>query len=59
MSPKELLYIEDTLGHLKFMESKCNEVSNSLQDAELKKYATELAQKHKELFDKIYGLLNQ
>ena len=27
MSPKELLYIEDALGHAKFMQTKCQETA--------------------------------
>lgn len=58
MSEKELLYIEDALGHLKFMETKCNECATKLQDAELQAFVKQLAAKHKELFGKFYQLLN-
>jgi len=57
MSEKELLYIEDALGHLKFMETKCNECAKKLQDSELKEYVEQLATKHKELFGKFYQIL--
>ena len=30
MTPKELLYIEDALGHIKFMTTQCNEASSRL-----------------------------
>ena len=36
MTTKELLYIEDALGHEKYFQTKCNEVMNQIQDQELK-----------------------
>ena len=36
MTSKELLYIEDALGHEQFMETKCQETASKIQDAELK-----------------------
>ena len=32
MSPKELLYIEDALGHTKFLTMQCREAAGSLTD---------------------------
>ena len=57
MSPKELLYIEDTLGHAKFMQQKCKETVASLQDTELKNCAEQLAAKNAELFSRFYRLV--
>lgn len=57
MSPKELLYIEDALGHEKFLHSASNDAIQNLQDPELKALAQELANKHQEIFSKFYGLL--
>ena len=39
MSPKELLYIEDALGHAQHMEKKCRCCADQLQDQELKQVA--------------------
>ena len=36
MSPKELLYIEDALGHAQHMEKKCRQCATQIQDEELK-----------------------
>ena len=36
MSPKELLYIEDALGHAQHMEKKCHQCATQIQDEELK-----------------------
>ncbi len=57
MTSKELLYIEDALGHEQFMETKCKETATKIQDAELKNLVTQLETKHKELFGKLYSLL--
>lgn len=57
MTTKELLYIEDALGHEKYFQSKCKEIASQLQDPELKNYVTQMAQKHQQIFQKFYGLL--
>ena len=57
MSPKELLYIEDALGHEKFMQTKCQETTNQLQDAQLKSYVQQLTNKHQELFTQFFQLI--
>ena len=36
MTTKELLYLEDALGHEKHFQTKCKETANQIQDAELK-----------------------
>ena len=57
MSPKELLYIEDALGHEKFMKTQCLEVASKIQDSELKNYVTQLVQNHEQLFQQFFNLL--
>lgn len=57
MSPKELLYIEDTLGHDVQMKAACMDFSAKLQDPDLKSFVTEIGQKHNECFMRFYGLL--
>ena len=57
MTSKELLYVEDALGHETFMKSCCTKTSNQLQDATLSSYMKELEKKHTELFDKFLNLL--
>ena len=51
MSPKELLYLEDALGHAKFLVSQCQEAANTLQDATLKKRAQQLAGQNRQLYN--------
>ena len=57
MTTKELLYIEDALGHEKYFQTRCKEAVNQLQDPELKSCVQELAQKHSRIFQSFYGLL--
>lgn len=57
MSPKELLYIEDALGHEAQMKTACADFAQQLQDPELKNFVQGLCMKHKECFDRFYGLL--
>ena len=57
MSPKELMYIEDALGHEQFMRMQCMQAAQSLQNPELKNYVNQLAQEHDKLFQKLYALV--
>ena len=57
MTPKELLYIEDALGHEKFFQEKCKHTASQLQDAELKACVEQMAEKHRQIFQNLYGLL--
>lgn len=57
MSPKELLYIEDALGHLKQIKTVCTDFSNQLGDTELSNFVQSIAQKQQQTFDRIYNLL--
>ena len=57
MTSKELLYVEDALGHEKYFQTKCQEIAGQLSDAELKSYVEQMQQKHAQLFQSFYGLL--
>ena len=57
MSPKELMYIEDALGHETFLQNKCRQAAQALTNPELKSYVTQLANQHQQLFQKLYGLM--
>ena len=57
MSPKELLYIEDALGHEKFLKTQCQEAVPNLQDGELKNCVQQLMNKRQQLFDSFYQLV--
>lgn len=57
MTSKELLYVEDALGHENFMKTCSKNTSSQLQDTVLSGYIAELEQKHTELFNKFLNLL--
>ena len=57
MSPKELQYIEDALGHEQFLLSQCRQAVSGLSDADLKNTVTQLAAKHQEIFNRFYNLV--
>ncbi len=58
MSPKELLYIEDSLGHCQQIKCLCTESASSVTDSELKNLISSIAQKQGQSFNRFYGLLN-
>lgn len=57
MSPKELLYIEDALGHTKQIKTVCSDFSNQVGDTELSNFLSEIAKKQQNTFDRFYNLL--
>ncbi len=58
MSPKELLYIEDALGHDVGIKAVCKDAIENLQDNDLKVFVNEIVQNHTQCFNRLYGLLN-
>lgn len=58
MTTKELLYIEDALGHEQYFQTKCKETASQIQDTELKSYVEQLAQNHQQIFQNLYSLLS-
>ena len=57
MSSKELLHVEDALGHEKILKAQCQQAVASLTDPELKNLAQQMLQKHTELFNQFYQLV--
>ena len=57
MTSKELLYVEDALGHECFMKTCCSKTSNKLSDQTLSDYVSQLEQNHTNLFNKFLSLL--
>lgn len=57
MTPKELLYIEDALGHEEQMKTACSDYTTQLQDPELVNFVQELCSRHQETFSRFYNLL--
>lgn len=57
MSPKELLYIEDALGHEQFLKTQCQDAMQNLQDGELKNQVQQMMDKHNQIFSQFYNLV--
>lgn len=57
MSPKELNYIEDALGHETFLKTQCQEAIQNLQDPQLKSCVEQISGKHQQIFDSFYNLV--
>ena len=57
MTSKELLYVEDALGHEKFMKSCAGKTSAKLTDPALSAYLAELVKTHTDLLNKFKNLL--
>ncbi len=57
MTQKELLYIEDTLGHLKFLITNINDISNRVSNEELESSLKDVENKLKKEEKSIKKLL--
>ncbi|MBR3796067.1 MAG: hypothetical protein IKK34_08585 [Clostridia bacterium] len=57
MSPKELLYIDDALGHEKFLIAQCRQAAQTLQDPVLRNCANRMLKAHQDLFGQFYQLV--
>ena len=57
MSPKELQYIDDALGHEQFLLSQCRQAGQQLTDPDLKNMVRQLQNKHQEIFGRFYNLV--
>ena len=57
MTDKELLYIQDALGHEKYFQTSCKQIAPQLTDPELGSFVSQMANRHQELFGSFYGLL--
>lgn len=57
MSPKELLYIDDALGHEKILIAQCKQAAKALQDPTLRSCAERMLSAHQDLFNQFYQLV--
>ncbi len=57
MTEKELLYVEDALGHEQYFQCQCRDCASRIQDGELRGFAQQLEQKHRDIFQSFYSLL--
>ena len=58
MTGKELLYVEDALGHEEYFQTRCSEIASQITDSELKETANKMQKKHQQLFTSFINLLN-
>ena len=56
MSSKELLYVEDALGHAQYMITQCQTAAQQLQDPALRSQAEQLATSNQALFNRFFNL---
>ena len=59
MTQKELLYIEDTLGHLQTMEQLLIQAKSTLENQKLRTYVSKQLTKTKQKFNEFYKLLGE
>lgn len=57
MSPKELLYIEDALGHTQFLMNQCRAAASQLSDPALRQQAQQLVNNNQKLFTDFFNLV--
>ena len=58
MTGKELLYVEDALGHEQYFQTRCSEIASQINDSELKQTTEKMQRQHQQLFSDFMNLLN-
>lgn len=59
MTQKELLYLEDAIGHEKSIIKICQDTKNNLLDERLVSFIDEEILKHQNLSDRLTGFLKE
>ena len=57
MTTKELLYVDDALGHAMFLVNQFQNAANTLTDPGLKLQAQQMADRHRQVYQKFYDLV--
>ena len=57
MTSKEILYVEDALGHAQFLQSQCQDAINALSDPALKQQAQTWLNTNQQIFRSFYSLV--
>lgn len=57
MTQKELLYLEDAVGHEKTIIKVCEDIVNNLEDEELKRFMEDEVSKHQTTYDNLMNIL--
>ncbi len=58
MTNKELLYVEDALGHEQYFQTRCSEIASQISDSELKETTQKMQRQHQSLYTSFINLLN-
>jgi rubrerythrin len=59
LTPKELLYLEDSLSMEQQLQTKCNDYASKIQDTTLKNALTQLATQHEQHYNCLLSQLNK
>ena len=57
MTPKEILYVEDALGHAQFLTQQTQAAVQQLRDPALKQLSQQIVSKHQGIFQNFYSLV--
>ncbi len=57
MTSKELLYLDDALSHAQFLTSQFETAAGKLQDTSLRLQAQQMADRHRQIYQKFYNLV--
>ncbi len=57
MTSKELLYLDDALSHAQFLTGQFETAAEKLQDASLRLQARQMADRHRQIYQKFYNLV--
>lgn len=57
MTNKELLYVDDALSHAQFLATQFENAASQLQDASLRLQAQQMADRHRQVYQKFYNLV--
>jgi len=59
VTPKELMYLEDSLGMEQQLQTKCNDYASKVQDENLRNTLLQLASEHQQHYNCLFSQLNQ
>ncbi len=57
MTPKEVLYVDDAMGHAQFLRTQCQDAVNALKDPVLKQQAQQWLNSNTRTFDRFFALV--
>ena len=58
MTGKELLYVEDALGHEEYFQTRCDEIAAQISDSDLRETTEKIKRQHQQIFSSFINLLN-